>query len=398
MNNPRRLAVWLSIALSLAGIIGCQNKAKSPDKGPQVKAPPSLMPVYIGTFTDKGSKGIYLVWLKSDTGELTVPEVVAEASSPSYLAVPDNGRFLYCVNEITGWREKKSGAVSAFAISPDYKTLTLLNQVSSQGEGPTHISLDRTERVALVANYNSGSVASYPIATDGKLGEAASVDQHRGRGANPQRQDGPHAHCFNVDPMNRYALSADLGLDKIFVYTLDTNTGQIHPAATPSFSIAPGSGPRHLAFHPSGRFLYVINEIKSTITACSYDNSRGTLTEIQTVSTLPADFQGQNTTAEIAMHPSGKFLYGSNRGHDSIAIFTIDQQSGKLTASGHQSTQGKMPRGFGIDPSGTFLLAANQDTDNVVVFRIDQQTGALNPTGGSAQVPTPVCVTYPMQK
>ncbi len=256
------------------------------------------------------------------------------------------------------------------------------------------MNLDRTGRYALVANYSGGSVACLPIAEDGQLAEATAFIQHQGSSVNRKRQDAPHAHSVHLDAANRFAFVADLGLDKIMIYRFDAARGQLTPHEPPFASMAPGSGPRHFAFHPNGKFAYVINELASTITALAYDSKRGTLESLQTVSTLPAGPVPGNTTADVQVHPSGKFLYGSNRGHDSIAAFTLDPQTGKLTYVENESTQGKTPRNFAIDPSGTFLLAANQDTNNVVVLRIDPKSGSLAPTTASVQVPYPVCVKF----
>ncbi len=352
--------------------------------------PPGSAPdaqwVFIGTYTTRGSKGIYLYRLDMSSGQLSPVGEGPVTPNPSFLAVHPNHRYLYAVNETD------NGSVSAFSIDPHTGALKLLNSHSSRGSAPCHITVDRHGRAALVANYTSGSVAVLPIHSDGTLGEATGFDQHHGTGTNPQRQEGPHGHCVELDPANRFALSCDLGLDKVFVYRFDPGKPSITPN-NPSFApVAPGAGPRHLAFHPSGRFVYVIEEMGNTITAFEYDSHHGALRNIQTVSTLPEGFSGSNTTAEIAVHPSGRFVYGSNRGHDSIAIFTVDPSTGKLTPSGHQSTLGKTPRGFAIDPTGRYLVAGNQDSDTLVVFRIDPDTGQLTPTGQTVQVPAPVCV------
>ncbi|MFN4179154.1 MAG: lactonase family protein [Armatimonadota bacterium] len=347
--------------------------------------------VYVGTYTGKGSKGIYAFEFNLRTAEATQPKLVAEAPNPSFIAIHPSARFIYAVNEI--WGGGKEGTVSAFAIQPD-GNLQFLNQQSSKGVGPCHLTVDKTGKFVLVANYGSGSVAVLPILTDGRLGEATCSIQHEGKSVNPQRQEGPHAHSVNLDPVNRFAIVADLGIDKLLVYRFDAVKGILEPNDTPFVATAPGAGPRHIAFHPNGKFLYAINELNSTVTAYSYDDAKGILTELQTVSTLPEGFAGNNTTAEVQVHPTGKFLYGSNRGHDSIAIFAIDEATGKLTSVGHQSTQGKTPRNFGIDPTGTYLFAANQDSDNIVVFRIDPQTGRLEPSGRIIEVPTPVCVKF----
>jgi 6-phosphogluconolactonase len=235
-------------------------------------------------------------------------------------------------------------------------------------------------------------VAILPVQDDGRLGEATDVVQHQGTSVNPQRQEGPHAHSITVDPTNRYAFAADLGLDKIMIYRLDLTRGKLQPNDEPWAQVHAGAGPRHFAFHPNGHYAYVINEIDSTLTAFTYQSTNGTLRTVQTVSTIPGDFSGTNYCADIHVAPSGKFVYGSNRGHDSIVTFATDETTGKLTCVGHESTQGRTPRNFTIDPTGTFLLAANQSTDTIVTFRIDQQTGKLLSTGHVTEVPTPVCV------
>jgi 6-phosphogluconolactonase len=254
--------------------------------------------------------------------------------------------------------------------------------------------LIRPAKNLLVANYDGGSVAVLPIQTDGKLSPLSSFIQHHGTSVDKSRQEGPHAHSINLDAANHFAAVADLGLDKVLIYRFDAEDGKLAPNSPPSVSVKPGSGPRHFAFHPTGRYAYVINEMKSTVTAFSYDAKSGTLKELQTISTIPEQFKDETSTAEVQVHPSGKFLYGSNRGHDSIAVFKIDESTGMLTAVDRTPTQGKTPRNFGIDPSGNFLLAANQDSDTVVVFRIDTQTGKLTPTGQKLEAPRPVCVKF----
>jgi 6-phosphogluconolactonase len=248
--------------------------------------------------------------------------------------------------------------------------------------------------MALVANYGNGVFAAMPIDADGKLREATSVIEDKGKGADAERQEGPHAHSLNPSPDNRFAIGADLGLDKLFIFKLDPANATLTPNDPPYAEVKPGSGPRHFAFHPAGKFAYVTNEMASTVTAFTWDGARGVLHELQTISTLPADFKGENTTAEIQVHPSGKFLYDSNRGADNIAVFSIDRRKGTLTAVDHTSTQGNVPRNFGIDPTGSFLIAANQKSDNVVVFRIDKKTGRLTATGQTAEVGGPVCVKF----
>jgi 6-phosphogluconolactonase len=348
--------------------------------------------VYIGTYTGGKSKGIYRAELDTATGKLSEPELAAETVSPSFLAIHPNRRFLYAANEISNFKGTKGGGVSAFAIDPKTGKLTLLNQQSSVGAGPCHLVVDRTGKFALVANYGGGSVAVLPIKEDGSLGERTAFVQHKGSGANPQRQKGPHAHSVNLDAANRFAFVADLGLDRVLVYRLGAD-GTLTPNTPPAVELAPAAGPRHFAFHPSGKFAYVINEMNNTITAMRYDPAKGVLTPVQSVPTLPKAVKG-NSTAEVQVHPSGKFVYGSNRGHNSIAVFTVDQATGKLTPAGHQGMGIKIPRNFGIDPTGKYLLVANQGSDSIIVFEIDQQTGALKPTGQKVEVGRPVCVKF----
>ena len=343
--------------------------------------------MYVGTYTDHDSKGIYAWRFNPASGKLTPAGLVAETPSPSFLAVHPSQRFLYAVNE-------SSATVSAFAVDRATGRLALLNTVASRGAGPCHLALDRSGKALVVANYGGGSVAAFRVATNGRLGEASAFFQHRGTVALAQRQGGPHAHAVVFSPDNHFALVADLGLDQILAYRFATAKGLLEAGAPPFVKLAPGSGPRHLAFHPNGRAVYVINEISSTITALSYDPSTAAMRELETVSTVPKDFKGENNTAEIVVHPSGKFLFGSNRGHDSIAVFEINPASGTLTLRQHVSTQGIAPRNFAIDPTGSFLLVANQRSNNIVLFRINQATGQLDPAGALRDVPTPVCVTF----
>lgn len=346
--------------------------------------------VYFGTYTRGASKGIYVSRLDTSSGKLSEPVLVAETANPSFLAIHPNRRFLYAVSE----GPVKGGGVSAFAINPKTGGLTFLNKVGSEGSGPCHVTVDKTGKFVLVANYGSGSAAVLPIAADGKLEPASSSVQHKGSSVNPQRQAGPHAHSVNVSPDNRFAFIADLGLDQVLVYKLDTSKGTITPNTPPFATIAPGSGPRHLAFHPSAKFAYVINEMGNTVTAFNYDASKGVLKELETVTTLPKGYAGTSYTAEVQVHPSGKFLYGSNRGHDSIAVFSIDQKKGTLKLIELVPTQGNFPRNFGIDPTGTILIAANEKGNNAVVYRIDAKTGKLTPTGQVIEMGSPVCVKF----
>ncbi len=350
--------------------------------------------VYLGTYTGPKSKGIYAWRLDTTTGKLADLGLAGEVANPSFVTVHPNRRFLYAVSERSDQAGKREGVVSAFSIDTATGKLTLLNQQSSRGAGPCYVSVDKTGRNALVANYGGGSVAVLPVKQDGSLAEASAYVEHAGKSVDPRRQQRPYAHSFNLSPDNRFAVATDLGIDKVLVYRFDAGKGSIEPNEPAFAPVKPGAGPRHFAFHPSARFAYVINEIQSTVTAFSYDAGRGALAEIQTVSSLPPDFSGNNSTAEVQVDPSGRFLYGSNRGHDSIAVFAIDQKKGTLSPVEHVATQGKTPRNFGIDPTGSFLLAANQATDNVTVFRIDRKTGRLAATGQVLAAPTPVCVKF----
>ena len=350
--------------------------------------------VYVGTYTTIKSKGIYAYRFEADSGRLTSLGLAAESVNPSFLAVDPSRRFLYAVNEISDYAGGRSGGVSAFAIDRATGKLTFLNEVSSRGREPCHVSLDKTGKFVMAANYGGGSVAVFPVLADGRLSEASAFVQHHGSSVNPERQEGPHAHSIAPSPDNRFVLAADLGLDRLLVYHFDPAQGSLKPNDPPFATVKPGAGPRHFAFHPSDRFVYTINEMGSTITAFSYDAMRGSLRELETVSTLPKDFAGASDTAEIEVHPSGKFLYGSNRGHDSIAVFAIDDKKGTLTPVEHVPTEGKTPRSFAIDPAGSYLLVANQDSDNLVVFRIEARTGRLTPSGKVSDVPSPVCVTF----
>ncbi|MDX1982656.1 MAG: lactonase family protein [Bryobacteraceae bacterium] len=350
--------------------------------------------VYFGTYTRKNSKGIYVSRLDARTGALTEPVLAAEVGSPSFVAIHPTGQYLYAVSEQEATGGQPGGAVTSFVIDRASGKLTRLNQVSSKGGGPCHLNVDRSGKTLVVVNYGTGSTAAMAVKADGSLAESLSYIQHQGSSVNKQRQQGPHAHSVNISPDNRFAMVADLGLDKVLVYRLDPAKSAIEPNEPASTSVKPGSGPRHFTFHPSGRYAYVINEIASTVTAFSYDAARGALTEIATISTLPAGFSGNNSTAEVVAHPGGRFLYGSNRGHNSIAVFRIDRKTGGITLIDNTSTQGEIPRNFAIDPTGKWLFAANQNSASVVVFAIHAKTGKLTATGKSVNVDTPVCVRF----
>jgi len=380
--SMKRIVAGL-VSVALFTLLGAVASAAPPED--------NEIAVYFGTYTGPKSKGIYLSRLDLASGKLSAPILAAETPQPSFLALHPNRRFLYAVNE-TGEGRRGTGQVTAFAIGADGK-LTQLNQQASRGAAPCHLVVDRAGKTVLLANYGGGSVAAFPIGPDGQLGESTAFVQHSGSSTNPQRQKGPHAHSINLDAANRFAVAADLGLDKVLVYRFDAAKGTLSPNEPPSTSVKAGSGPRHFAFHPNGHNAYVINEIASTVTAFEYDAGRGVLKEVQTLSTLPKGYTGDSSTAEVQVHPSGKFLYGSNRGHDSIAVFAIEA-NGTLRYVENTPTGGRTPRNFGITPDGRYLLAANQQSDNVVVFRIDSRSGRLTSTGNSLEVPSPVCVKF----
>jgi 6-phosphogluconolactonase len=397
MGGPRfgiesaATSMVFTLMLSTLAMLGSTSVVRA-----QGSSTPELLWVYVGTYTggrgaDK-SQGIYLLELDLRTGTLSSPRLAATSTDPSFLAIHPSRKFLYSVNELSEIKGHRGGGVSAFSIDPASGMLSPLDQESSVGEGPCHLVVDRQGKNVLVANYGSGSVACLPIDADGRVQQASSFIQHKGSGANPERQSSPHAHSINLDAAGRFVVAADLGLDKVFIYSFDAAHGKLTENQPAFATVAPGSGPRHFAFHPDGHFGYVISEMANTVTAFAYDADKGVLSEIQSISTLPADFRGRSYTAEVQVHPSGNFLYGSNRGHHSIAIFTIDASTGKLTTVGFEPTQGKNPRNFAIDPTGRYLLAENQDSDTIVVFGIDSKTGALRPTGQTVKLPKPVCI------
>ncbi len=368
----------------------------SPTHAAVAKDAPDQLLVYVGTYTGNKSEGIYAYRLDLSSGKCKPLGLAAKVKNPSFLAIHPTQRFLYSVSEIEDRNGKPTGGVSAFAIDKTTGKLAPLNEQSSEGRGPCHVTVDKTGRMVLVANYGGGSVASLPIGEDGKLAPASSTIQHLGKSANPSRQEAPHAHSINPSPDNAFAVAADLGLDKVLVYRLDPPTGTLVANDPPAASTASGAGPRHFAFHPSSKYAYVINELDCTITAFDYDAKRGTLTPKQTVSTLPGAEKVQDgySTAEIQVHPSGKYAYGSNRGHDTISAFAIDENDGTLRQIQNISTEGSTPRGFGIDPTGRYLLAGNQASDTITVFRIDAKSGKLEPTGEKLEVGSPVCVKF----
>jgi 6-phosphogluconolactonase len=363
------------------------------------------MLVFVGTYTEpilfgtgkilqgKG-EGIYAYRLDPSSGGLELVARNSGITNPSYLAFDATEQFLYAVNELKEYDGRPSGTVSAFAVDRGTGQLRFLNRQLTHGTDPCHVVVDGQRKHVFVANFASGSVCVLPVRDDGSLGEASDFVQHVGSGIDPARQKGPHAHSVTLDASNRFAFVPDLGLDRLMVYTFDARRGMLEANAVPWIKMKPGAGPRHVAMHPGGRFAYLVNELDSTVAALSFDGATGAFGHLQTVPTLPENFEGASTCADIQVAPSGDFVYASNRGHDSIVIHRVDPRDGTLRYVGHESTQGRTPRSFGIDPTGHFLLVANQDSDTVVTFRIDSATGRLQPTGHVTPVPTPVCVKF----
>jgi 6-phosphogluconolactonase len=404
MHNHVAKRIFRAMSLSLLSATAIQaapQKLKPTGAKPKATQRKAAIPkpkkakdmfVYVGTYTGKGSKGIYVYRLNPD-GKLVFTQQTAETQSPSFLALAPSGHTLYAGNEVWNPDEKPGAGVSAFAVDAS-GGLKFLNRQSTGTGIPAYVAVAPDGKTLAVANYGGGSVASFPLDKEGKLGEQASFDQHVGSSINEGRQKEPHAHSIIFDASGRFAFAADLGVDRIYVYRVDSATGKLAPNDIPFAPVHAGAGPRHIALHASQKFAFVINELDATISTLSHDARTGALKELEHVSTLPADFTGSKSGADIHISPNGKFLYASNRGHDSIAIFSIDQSNGHLTSLGHQSTLGKTPRNFGIDPSGHYLLAANQDSNNIVVFRVDEKTGMLSPTGQTVEVPSPVSILF----
>lgn len=383
-NNFSRRQFLKAGGLGLLGVSVLRTNAWSNQNGYQS--------LYVGTYTvDTQSEGIYS-YRMSDTGRLERFGSF-KSNNPSFLTIDSGKRYLYAVNELGEFGGKPGGGVSAFAIDPQTRDLKFLNEQPSLGADPCHLSIDRRRRALLVANYTGGNVSVLPVRRDGTLGPSTDLESHEGSGPKEQ-QKGPHAHCIILDPSERYALAADLGVDKVMIYKFNSAAGKLEPGKQPWVQLKAGAGPRHLTIHPNGRWVYVINELDSTMTALHYNKGKGTLTELETVSTLPSDFSGASYCADLHVSPAGRFLYGSNRGHNSIVVFEIERRTGKLKPVQHISTGGDWPRNFAIEPFGRYLLVANQRSNTVVTFRIDAETGQLHPTNNVEQIPAPVCLKF----
>ena len=353
--------------------------------------------VYIGTaiYTDPGSRNIYSFRFNAGTGELVSLGVAGEADNPSFLAAHPNGKYLYAVSSVGDVKAGTGGVASAFQINHETGKLRFIDRVATHGAHPAYVTVDATGRFVVAANYYGGTVETFPVKKDGGLGEAVSVAQHTGpTGPDRVRQEASHPHSVIMSPDNRFAVSADLGLDRLVVHRFDAKSGALTPNDAPAAAVPPGAGPRHPAFTSNGKFAYSMNELQSTVSVFSYNASTGAMNPVQTITTLPKDFEGEKSGAEIKVSPSGKFLYTSNRGHDSIAVFSIDPANGSLTPLEYVPTNGKTPRNFALDPTGSYLIVANQDSNNLVVFRVDRETGRLTPTGQVLEATAPTCVTF----
>jgi 6-phosphogluconolactonase len=377
----------------VAGLVGLGRSSESPAADEETQLDGDLL--YVGTYTEGGRRdGIHLVRMDRRSGKLRLVASVDAGANPSFLAIHPNGRVLYAVNEVEKYNGKPTGAVSAFAIAHDTGALTRLDKQPSGGSAPCFVSVDRTGRVVLVANYVGGSVALLPIQVNGSLAPATQVVQHKGSGPNVDRQAAPHAHCIVADPSNRFALAADLGADGVFVYRLDLKPNSLHHVEGGDAVMRSGAGPRHLAFHPTLPLVFVANELDSTVATLRFDAARGTLSPVDTRSTVPARWTGTNFPADIHVAPSGRTLYVSNRGHNSIAVFSVAESTGALALDQVVPTDGDWPRNFSLDPTGQWLLVANQRSDSIVVFARDQKSGRLTPTRERIAIASPVCLRF----
>jgi 6-phosphogluconolactonase len=349
--------------------------------------------VYVGTYTWGGGQGIYIFEMYRDNGALIARGPAPFVESPCFLVTDAKGKFLYAVNDVASFGGRRTGAVSTFSIRTGTGSLSLLNQQPSGGLGPCHLTVDRDGKNVLFANYAGGSVSVLPIAADGQLDPPTCTVQSYGRSVHA-RQETPHAHCVAVDAANRFAIVADLGLDKLLVYRYDAQRGTLEPHAPPFERLPPGAGPRHIVFHPNGQMVYLVNELNSTVIVYMYNAGPGTFTALQTMQTIPEGYPGSNYPAEIVIHPSNRFVYASNRGHDSIAVYTVEPGTCRLHFVTAVPSEGKNPRHFAIDPSGRYMVVANQDGNSVVVFKIDVETGCLRPTGQAIAISKPTCVKF----
>lgn len=351
--------------------------------------------IYVGTYTERGRRdGIYLVRMDRSSGKLQRVAAVSAGANPSFLVIHPNGRVLYAVNELEKYNGKASGAVSSFTIARDTGALTKRNEQASEGGAPCYVSVDRTGRLVLVANYLGGNVAVLPVNADGALAPASQVVQHKGTGPNAARQAGPHAHYIRTDPSNRFVLAADLGADRVFLYRLDVDGKSLRHVEGGDAVMRPGAGPRHIEFHPTLPLVFVANELDSTVTTLRFDGDRGALSPVETRSTLPAGWTRTNYPADIHIAPSGRTLYVSNRGHNSLAVFSVAESTGALALQQVVSTEGDWPRNFTLDPSGRWLLVANQRSNSIVVFERDRETGRLRTTNQRLALPSPVCLRF----
>ena len=381
------------LAVSAAGLVGLVRASEV--LGMDDESAPDGDLLYVGTYTDDGkSEGIYVVSMDPRSGKLRRVGSVNAGANPSFLTIHPNGRVLYAVSEVEKYAGKASGGVSSFAIARDTGALTRRNEQPSEGGLPCYVSVDRGGRFLLVANYGGGNLAMLPIQTDGTLAHASSVVQHKGTGPNAERQKGPHAHCIIADPSNRFVLAADLGVDRVFVYRLDGDGKMLRHVEGGDAVMRPGAGPRHIAFHPTLPMVFVVNELDSTVATLRFDAERGRLSLLSTRSTIPAGWKSANYPADIHVASSGRTLYVSNRGHNSVAMFSVAPRTGALALEQVVSTKGDWPRNFALHPTGRWLLAANQRSNSIVVFERDQGSGRLTPTTSSLAVPSPVCLHF----
>lgn len=390
-----RMATMLGLALFFVGCTSTTSENNDADGTAFNQASDSLATtmVYVGTYAEPNQESVFLYHLNAETGALTRVLGVKAGANPSYLTLDEQRKYLYAVHETGDYEGTESGAVSAFAVDQQTGNLPLLNKVASMGGAPCHISMDETGNTVLVANYMSGNIATFPIQEKGQLGQAAAVAQFTGAGPNKERQEAPHAHYVATDPENNFVLAVDLGTDKVMSYRLDTSESTLTPnEPIVAFTPKAGAGPRHLVFHPNSYYAYLLNELNSTVDVLRYDSEKGVFSGIQTIPTIPADYKENNQTAAVKVSADGKFLYASNRGHNSIVVYAIDENTGKLALVEHESTGGDWPRDFAIDLTGNILLAANERSNNIVSFKVDKATGKLTKTGHEAAVQKPTCL------